>query len=572
MSDDQCQETLKRPPATPAKGQPASVPEETPEKTVNVNLTRERPTLHRSIETGLRKVTAEMDKAINACTAAEKAFKEYPQEMRVNDRALISFCRVMQFRREMVARCTGSVDCIVSLVPDASATPSQQPQSGVNADQSAADSAAAPSSPTQSVLTGFTAHKKEQEAEDDDRTKVTFDAFMQEQRTMNQKFWDGHLGDVMPFEQVHTVMENILDTQEPQKFLELKKQWQSCERAYHQIAKGAKQSADDVVRHMKVRLAESTRDKKRKAEQDAKAELQKVREDAKAAAEMIKKRKQTSEEKTDPLYTVNLTPEVAASVHKMHMQDLSKADWRFSWPWVLEASDSAKVCISEAKLSKALSFWGAQYKKTMAQSKLAQVTYPVDVKMGLADVSAFFEEIIPAADKPDISPVPGGKAFMDSAWLFGCSSDMKQTGFLPNHAALLKMLAVGEVRHVLFEWKSLVAAWRKMMKIADGQALSTDDLLEGLMKVDEATLVILVKHGANIRQCSLAKLEVLFVPMGWLCVEIALSSSFIYGIRKSVFVKGSAAASVYEEAVGRVEASGKSVEKMRSILDILKQT
>eukprot|EP00435_Cladocopium_sp_Y103_P072414 s111_g40.t1 len=533
MSEEQCK--LKRPPATPSKGQPASVPEETPEKTVNVNLTRERPTLHRSVETSLKKVTAEMDKAINACVSAEKAFKEYPQEMRVNDRALISFLRVMQFRREMVARCTGSVDCIVSLVPDASAST----QSGVNADQSAADSAVAPSSPAQSMLTGFTAAKKE--LEEEDRKKVTFDVFMQEQRTTNQKFWDGHLRDVMPFEQVHTVTENILDTQEPQKFLELKKQWQSCERAYHQIAKGTKQSADDVMRHMKVRLAENTREKKRKAEQEAKAELQKVREDAKAAAEMIKKRKQTSEEKTDPLYTVDLKPEVAA-----------------------------QVCISETKLSKALSFWGAQYKKTMAQSKLAQVTYPVDAKMGLAEVSDFFEEIIPVADKPDISSVPGGKAFMDSAWLFGCSSDMKQTGFLPNHAALLKMLAVGEVRHVLFEWKSLEAAWRTMMKISDGQGLSTDDLLEGLMKVDEASLVILVKHGANIRQCSLAKLEVLFVPMGWLCVEIAVSSSFIYGIRKSVFVKGSA--SVYEGAIGRVEApTGSSVPWVASLVVAARQ-
>jgi hypothetical protein len=103
----------------------------------------------------------------------------------------------------MVARCTGAVDCIVSLVPDASA--SQQSQSGGNADQSATAPAMAPSSPTQSVMTGYTgadgANKKES---DEDRKKITFEDFMSEQRTMTQKFWDGHPSDVMPFEQVQT--------------------------------------------------------------------------------------------------------------------------------------------------------------------------------------------------------------------------------------------------------------------------------------------------------------------------------------------------------------------------------
>jgi len=124
---------------------------------------------------------------------------------------------------------------------------------------------------------------------------------------------------------------------------------------------------------------------------------------------------------------------------------------------------------------------------------------------------------------------------------------MKQTGFLPNHAALLKMLVVGEVRHVLFEWKSLVVGVKKIKEQAGkSDDLSTDDVLAFLMNVDEANLTLLYKDGANIRQCFL-KLEVLFIPMGWLCVEISFSNSFIYGIRKSVFVKG--LASEYEGAI-----------------------
>ena len=75
-------------------------------------------------------------------------------------------------------------------------------------------------------------------------------------------------------------------------------------------------------------------------------------------------------------------------------------------------------------------------------------------------INKFFGEIIPADERPDISKVPGGKAFMEAAWLIGCSSDLKQINFTPNNAALLKMLVVGKVRHILIEWQSLVAAFK----------------------------------------------------------------------------------------------------------------
>lgn len=46
-----------------------------------------------------------------------------------------------------------------------------------------------------------------------------------------------------------------------------------------------KLSADDVMRHMKVKSAEVAREKKRKESQAAKTELQKTRKEQQAAAE-----------------------------------------------------------------------------------------------------------------------------------------------------------------------------------------------------------------------------------------------------------------------------------------------
>ena len=184
------------------------------------------------------------------------------------------------------------------------------------------------------------------------------------------------------------------------------------------------------------------------------------------------------------------------------------------------ARDSTNLLIADTTLQRALSFCGGQYKKIMAQSKLQQVTFPVDEKAGLDVVNKFFGEIIPADERPDISKVPGGKAFMEAAWLIGCSSDLKQINFTPNNAALLKMLVVGKVRHILIEWQSLVAAFKKTHP---GEELSAETALDKLSMVDDESLTaeILFKHGATMRQCVLNKLEVMFIPMGWLRVEIS---------------------------------------------------
>lgn len=562
MSDKQRQETLARyPTATPSKqtGQDKLGEQDTPEKTPAVNLTRERPILHRSVESHLKKCKAEMDKALNAADAAHTAFKQYPSDLRANDRALLSFCRVLQFRQETVARCVGVVDRIVQLVPDASL-------SAAPSEQSTTAPVPAPSSPS-SLMTG--AQDALADTQNTTRKTLTFDVFLGEQRTKSQKFWEGEVSDVIPVEQVHIMMEKILEAADAVTFLQLKKTWGSVEKAYQQIAKGTKQAADDVTKHMKVRQAESIREKKRKQDQDAKAELQKVKDEAKAAADQIKKRKQSHEEKTIPLYTATMAETAVPLVYKLKLEEMQQAAWRANFPWAIKSGgDSANLLLADTTLQRTLSFWGSQYKKTMAQSKLQQVTYPVDDKAGLEVVNKFFGEIIPADERPDICKVAGGKAFMEAAWLFGCSSDLKQTNFTPNNAALLKMLVVGEVRHILIEWKSLVAAFKKMHS---GEELSTEKVLDKLSTVDDenVTAEILFKHGATMRQCVLSKLEVMFIPMGWLCVEIAGHSSFIYGLRKSCFVKGSVPQ--YEDAIHRTKTAGKSVERMESILEILKK-
>ena len=60
---------------------------EVPEKPVN--LSRERPILHRSAEAGVRKIQSDLQKSLQCATAAVTAWRTHPDELKATDRALL---------------------------------------------------------------------------------------------------------------------------------------------------------------------------------------------------------------------------------------------------------------------------------------------------------------------------------------------------------------------------------------------------------------------------------------------------------------------------------------------------
>lgn len=394
------------------------------------------------------------------------------------------------------------------------------------------------------------------------RRQVTFEEFLQEHRASKEKFWEGETEHVMCLGDAWAFLDQILDAQDTATFLGLKRKWNLAEKALGQIVKGVKQSADDLTRHMKVKVSENNRAQKRKAEEQDKQALQKVKDDAKAAADAIKKRKQSAEA-VPALFTASVPDNVAQRVsHLDSLAQVAETQWRHDFPWKCPMCDSLKMVLGEGKVQKALATWGSQYKRTLAQTKLDQVTFPFEEKSGLRDVNGVFADIVKATELPDISGVPGGKAFTSAAWLFGCHVDMKAVGFTPNHAALVKLLAVGEVRRILVEWSSF--------KDAIGEFSSIEEVLTKFKKMDQDGLKDLAAKGVVMRQCLLQKQEVLYIPMGWLSVEVACPSPFIYGIRKSFFIKSKG--KVYEESIEvakSMEGTGKSVERMGKILETM---
>ena len=63
--------------------------------------------------------------------------------------------------------------------------------------------------------------------------------------------------------------------------------------------------------------------------------------------------------------------------------------------------------------------------------------------------------------------------------------------------------------------------------------------------------------------------EMLFVPMGFICVELAQRGLLIYGLRRSLIYKSEKTSERYSSLVGLHGAANKPVEKMTLLANML---
>ena len=177
ISAEQAADVRKGVPTTPQKGDSKNKTADniiTPEKVAAVNLTREPPALRRTIDTSISKLRLEIKKVVSIAASAMDEFASHPAELKSSDRALLSFCRSVQFRHETGVRCAGkgSVD--------------QSGSSSLGPDQ------AQPGSPcAMSTLTGGEMLLSPNLLEA--RKKLSFKDFLAEPPTSKNKFWEGEL-------------------------------------------------------------------------------------------------------------------------------------------------------------------------------------------------------------------------------------------------------------------------------------------------------------------------------------------------------------------------------------------
>ena len=530
-------------PTTPtkktAKAAASNLDDPTPEKTIN--LTRERPNLCATMERGIKKLEADLKKSLQHAAAMKPQHSNFPAELKASDRVLLTFCRTAQFRHELVAQILGQSAEICQLVPD---------------EGHAADPAAAPGTPASAMTGAVDAKLDELEKE---KKAMTFEVFMQQSRLQDQKYWDLSTEDVKSLDQLRDLMDIVMAAPSSEKFLAAKAQWEKANKALAEISKGLKLATDDVLKHMKVKLSERERDNKRKAENDAKEQLAKVRKAAKEAAEAIKQKKALEAQGSTASLFQSTFSDGIPQVHVWDGRQMDAVDW--CKPWLLEKPQAMADALKDGALQKSLAIWGAQYKKAMAAHKLDVATFPVADGQGREAAAQAFATWQADDGHVDVSSVAGGKEFEKGVWLFGCSSDLKTVTHTPNYASLFKTLTCGEIKHFLLERASLIDGLKKIGK-------HDADFIEAFKACGTECLAKLLKEGVKIQRCDLAAASVLYVPAGWIQVELVDGHSLIYGIRKSWFHKQNKIA--YASSVELVRASGKgSVGRMEAILQLL---
>ncbi|CAE6929570.1 unnamed protein product [Symbiodinium sp. CCMP2592] len=538
---------------TPKKSKPAEPGNTgeaivTPEKTKEVNLTRERPMLHRQMESGMNKLRNELSKQLGVFTQVQEAWQKHPSELKSKDRAALQFLRIYQFRFEVIARLAGQPDLITKLVPDK-----------LVPDANAAAGVTNPPSPG-SVMTGHTQEDLTKAAADS--MKMDFQDFLAQEFVISQKFWDGD--GICTLDSLRQQQETVLDCATAEEFLASKKTWQDAEKAIHMCVKGSKVSSDDVIKHLKSMIAEDKRQKKRKQTNDEKEALKKARLEATEKVAEIKSRKAAGAA-VPSLFTasvdgIDLVQTYAAADLATGRQEIWRSPWKLA-----EKHEALIEALGDAAVQKSLAAWGAQYKRMQAQTKLDTVTVAMQEGKGKEVMTKLFESLAKKSDVTDVTSVPGGSGFMSACWLYGCAAEIKTVNVLPNHSCMMKLLVSGEVRHIFLRAKGLLGVLYKMKAIdSEHDLMSAIEHLKGL---DAQGLLDLCKSGVEILETTQHKGELLFVPVGWVVVEIANPSVHLFGVRKSFMLSSSA--DDYELFMKIVAARGQNVERMTKIHELM---
>ena len=225
-------------------------------------------------------------------------------------------------------------------------------------------------------------------------------------------------------------------------------------------------------------------------------------------------------------------------------------------PWVLRGSAAPAVSTwkSSSKIALKLSEFAANYKKSSTFKLDGRAQAPLAPKNGREETEALLSRMIKEDCKLDISSVPGGTDFMATVWHWGADAKLSGAYLAPNCAAMLKLVAMGEIQVVLFELKNVIDVL--------GSETNCDGLTEALLSLTETSPQWSSFRGVRT---VLKADDVLYIPQGWVMCELFGAGILNYGVRKSFLVKTPRAETNYKLAISLLQRSGREPSKMEAV-------
>lgn len=252
-------------------------------------------------------------------------------------------------------------------------------------------------------------------------------------------------------------------------------------------------------------------------------------------------------------------------------QEVAGSEWS-EFPTVDEPilfKDNRKISewANEPKMQLALGSFGGRYKKTDMFSRSGKAQMVLFAKEGKEESHALISNF--TAPIPDDNKVKGENDFSkitDTLWLFGYDPALTSISATPNGMAMMKVLAFGEVKWLVMEISSTVAALRAELGV---DVIKADDLEALIGSLTYGNLENCKKHGMKAKSCLQRPNEAVFVAAGWIAAEQSVKGMLIYGLRASLLLKSEASCHSYEAYIGLNSASGKPVDKMQQVLDLM---
>lgn len=242
------------------------------------NFDRDIAKLDKSMELDLKKLDAATNKTLNVY---DKAIAALAQAELSQDRALSSYVRGLQFRRQVMHRLQDDVATVVVLAdgPPAAPTPSAAPSTPCVSSSPTKEpplSASGPAaSPAIASLSG-----------DAYKTAVRAASVAQlVEEFRNRKPFEGDPASFKTYKELKAMKAEVYEVDGQEKYEEVVVAWEASVKIAEQLTASVQQSATDVINHLAAKKRDEARQAKSAVQASQAAELKKAREEARKAAE-----------------------------------------------------------------------------------------------------------------------------------------------------------------------------------------------------------------------------------------------------------------------------------------------
>jgi hypothetical protein len=235
-------------------------------------------------------------------------------------------------------------------------------------------------------------------------------------------------------------------------------------------------------------------------------------------------------------------------------------------PWVMKSEECVGKWKGTSQVQIALSTYAGQYKSTESSKTTGRSQCPMAPKEGKTDTDAMMSKLMEKVPHhfTDISKIPALAGVTSTTWMFGAMPAVGHCSHTPFGLSMVRILAMGKLRTVAFEVASLLKA------VADLNVTATklDDIAKYILNLDAAGLVALRDKGCSIHYVVQGSYETLYVPAGWMVADLP-EGTLVHGVRKTFALASQCQTNSFNALIRVFEASGKSIDKMKSVLGLM---